>query len=123
MRSMRKMFAWLSRGVQSGLPCLALIVFFGMMSAQQVNAVADGLGTPATRAKNVIPGRFHMCDNEEVGKFVGKDRVAVLATIKKMNLRTLRVLDGNAPVNFEVVPDRLTLVLSDRGVVTRSFCR
>ncbi|MCX8505310.1 MAG: hypothetical protein ORN98_01675 [Alphaproteobacteria bacterium] len=85
-------------------------------------AASDFLGTPESRAKN-IPGNFQSCDNGDVKKFIGKDRKSVLSEVRKMNLRTLRVLDLTAPVNYEFVPDRLTLVISDQGVVTRSFCR
>lgn len=36
---------------------------------------------------------------------------------------SIRVLDGFAPVNYEVVPNRLTLVIRKDGVVSRAFCR
>ncbi|MCX8506613.1 MAG: hypothetical protein ORN98_08375, partial [Alphaproteobacteria bacterium] len=88
----------------------------------EVFAAADFLGTPETRAKN-NPGNFSNCDNADVKKFIGKDRKEVLAEVRKMNLRTLRVLDMTAPVNYEFVSDRLTLVVSDQGIVKRSFCR
>ena len=110
------------RGVRHGLPCLVFMICGAFVGASQAFAASDFLGTPETRAKN-IPGNFQACDNSDVKKFIGKDRKSVLSEVRKMNLRTLRILDLMAPVNYEFVPDRLTLVISDQGVVTRSFCR
>ena len=109
------------RGVFQRLPLFA-VCLLGVIYGKPVFAEADFLGTPETRSKNV-PGNFHPCDNNEVREFIGKDRAEVLKQLKTLNLRTIRVLDGMAPVNFEFVPDRLTLVLSERGKVTRAFCR
>jgi len=40
-----------------------------------------------------------------------------------MRLLAVRVLDRWTGVNYEVVPERLTLVVHDNGVVVRAFCR
>ncbi|MDI9348499.1 MAG: hypothetical protein QM537_00680 [Candidatus Symbiobacter sp.] len=123
----RRMMLVTGRGIRSGFPCLFVViglclVFVAASYAPPTYAGADFLGTPETRAKNV-PGNYHKCQNKEVANFVGQNKAKVLAQVKTMNFRTLRVLDGTAPVNYEFVPDRLTLVISQNGVVTRSFCR
>jgi hypothetical protein len=67
--------------------------------------------------------RFTPCRDQEVGRFVGQDKSVALSEMRTGRFRLFRLLSFDAPVNFEVEPDRLTLVVNDNGQVIRAFCR
>jgi len=54
---------------------------------------------------------------------VGLEREAAFKKVGEMRLMMVRVLHWRQPVNYEVVPERLTLVMSDTGQVVKAFCR
>ena len=63
------------------------------------------------------------CRDDRVGRTVGMTVQDALKDIKPLRLMAVRVLDRWTPVNYEVVPERLTMVVHDNGVVVRAFCR
>jgi hypothetical protein len=63
------------------------------------------------------------CRDDRVGQVVGMIVQDALKDIKPLRLMAVRVLDRWTPVNLEVVPERLTMVVHDNGVVVRAFCR
>ena len=68
--------------------------------------------------------RYGKCQDDKVAGLVGRLAPDALEQVRKMNLMAVRVLDRWTPVNLEVVPERLTLVVHDyQGVVVRAFCR
>jgi hypothetical protein len=67
--------------------------------------------------------RYGACQDAKVAGLVGRKVDDALAKVRAMNLMAVRVLDRWTVVNFEVVPERLTLVVHDNGVVVRAFCR
>jgi hypothetical protein len=96
------------------------------MAALLAVIVTAGLAGPAAGVHDAtlpFQFRFAPCRDEDVARFVGQPSTRVLAEVKSMNLRTHRLLHRHSPVNFEVVPERLTLVVDERAVVVRAFCR
>ncbi len=96
--------------------------------------LAGGAAPPPAAAPAAPPGpasesdpawafRFSPCVDAKVAPLVGQPKDAAIAKIKTMNLRAVRMLDPAAVVTYEVAPQRLTLVIDGRGVVTRAFCR
>lgn len=67
--------------------------------------------------------KFQKCRDEAVGKLVGMPREAALKRVRDMRLMQVRILDPGAPVNFEVMSERLTLVIGPDDVIWRAFCR
>ena len=67
--------------------------------------------------------RFRACQDDKVAGLVGRKIDDALARVRPMRLLAVRVLDRWTWVNFEVVPERLTMVVHDNGVVVRAFCR
>lgn len=67
--------------------------------------------------------RFAPCRDQEVGRFIGQDKSVALAEIRTARFRLFRLLSHQSLVNFEVEPDRLTLVVNDDGQIIRAFCR
>lgn len=67
--------------------------------------------------------RYQKCRDATVAKLVGLGREPAMKRVVAMRLMQVRVLDPGAPVSFEVVPERLTLVIGYEGVVQRAFCR
>jgi hypothetical protein len=67
--------------------------------------------------------RYNACQDGKVAGLVGRKLDDALAHVRPMRLIAVRVLDRWTMVNFEVVPERLTLVVHDNGVVVRAFCR
>ena len=87
---------------------------------------ASELATPEDRQPSFT--KTKPCYDSEVARYVGKNRREVLREIttlanQSIGFASLRVLDGFAPVNYEVVPNRLTLVIRKDGIVSRAFCR
>ena len=67
--------------------------------------------------------RYQPCQDDKVAGLVGRTVQDALKEVRGMRLMAVRVLDRWTPVNLEVVPERLTLVVHDNGVVVRAFCR
>jgi hypothetical protein len=67
--------------------------------------------------------RFRACQDAKVAGLVGRKLDDALAQVRPMRLLAVRVLDRWTQVNYEVVPERLTMVVHDNGVVVRAFCR
>ena len=67
--------------------------------------------------------RYNACRDDKVAGLVGRKLDDVLTTVRPMRLLAVRILDRWTWVNYEVVPERLTLVVHDNGVVVRAFCR
>jgi hypothetical protein len=67
--------------------------------------------------------RYGKCLDERVAGLVGRTVDDALKQVRPMRLVAVRVLDRWTGVNLEVVPERLTLVVHDNGVVVRAFCR
>lgn len=87
--------------------------------AQETHVPAEG--TPETRQD--FSFLHKKCDDRTVRRLVGQKRDKALAQVRQMKLSSVRILDFDAPVLFEVVPSRLTLVLTADGQVLRAFCR
>lgn len=66
---------------------------------------------------------YGKCTDGFVHRLVGMNKRRALATVDKMNLTSYRLLDPGEPVNFEVIPSRLTMVIGDNGIIQRAFCR
>jgi hypothetical protein len=67
--------------------------------------------------------KYRPCRNDQVAGLVGRRVDDALAKVRDMRLLAVRVLDRWTWVNYEVVPERLTMVVHDNGVVVRAFCR
>jgi hypothetical protein len=67
--------------------------------------------------------RYRPCRDAQVAGLVGRKIDDALAKVRPMRLLAVRVLDRWTWVNLEVVPERLTMVVHDNGVVVRAFCR
>jgi hypothetical protein len=67
--------------------------------------------------------RAGKCGNDRVAKLVGMRVDDALKDVRQMRLLAVRVLDRWTAVNLETVPERLTMVVHDNGVVVRAFCR
>lgn len=67
--------------------------------------------------------RFAPCLDAKVAPLVGLSREEALRKIRGMNLMQFRVLALESPVNYERVPERLTLIVTAAGKVHRAFCR
>jgi hypothetical protein len=67
--------------------------------------------------------RFAPCNDDKVAGLVGRRVDDALTQVRGMRLMAVRVLDRWTSVNYEVVPERLTMVVHDNGVVVRAFCR
>jgi hypothetical protein len=90
-----------------------------------------GLGVQAADAAPIHSGQrrpwasflYGECKDERVGRIVGMIVQDALADVRPLRLMAIRVLDRWTAVNLEVVPERLTMVVHDNGVVVRAFCR
>ncbi|MCX8501283.1 MAG: hypothetical protein ORO03_06285 [Alphaproteobacteria bacterium] len=108
---------------------LRLVLSLGLFLGCAVglsSLAATELATPEDRQPSFT--KTKECNDSEVADFVGRNRLQVLREISAMatqshGFASIRVLDGFAPVNYEVVPNRLTLVIRKDGVVSRAFCR
>ncbi len=67
--------------------------------------------------------RFNPCQDDKVAGLVGRRVDDAVRQARAMRLLAMRVLDRWTAVNLEVVPERLTMVVHDNGVVVRAFCR
>jgi hypothetical protein len=67
--------------------------------------------------------RHRACLDDKVADLAGRTVPDALARVRPMNLVAVRVLDRWTPVTLERVPERLTLVVHDNGVIVRAFCR
>lgn len=63
------------------------------------------------------------CLDAKVAALAGLPREEALAKVRKMNLMQVRVLAFESPVTYERVPERLTLIVTAAGKVSRAFCR
>ena len=89
------------------------------------------LGASAASAAEIDNGQrrpwagflYGECRDDRVGRIVGMRVQDALKDIKNLRLMAVRVLDRRHVVNYEVVPERLTMVVHDNGVVIRAFCR
>ena len=63
------------------------------------------------------------CLDAKVASLAGMPREAALAKVRTMNLMQVRVLALETPVTYERVPERLTLIVTAAGKVSRAFCR
>ncbi len=66
---------------------------------------------------------FRPCIDTSARLLVGMQREPALAKVRQMDLMQVRILHPQTIVNFESVPERLTLVIDDFGTVLRAFCR
>jgi hypothetical protein len=66
---------------------------------------------------------YGRCTDAGVRKLVGMTREKALLAVGRMNLSSYRLLDPKAPVNFEAIPSRLTMVVGTNDVIQRAFCR
>lgn len=78
---------------------------------------------PASESDRAWAFRYAACDDAKVAPLVGQPKEAAIAKVKTMNLRVVRMLYPTTVVTYEVVPQRLTLVIGNDGVVARAFCR
>ena len=90
--------------------------------------VLAGLLAPTARAteeqeRPAWDFKYRPCRDADVAGLVGRRLEDALEKVRAMRLMTVRVLDRWTWVNFEAVPERLTLVVHDNGVVVRAFCR
>jgi hypothetical protein len=67
--------------------------------------------------------KFQACRDKTMQTLVGLQREAAFKKVGEMRLMMVRVIHWRQPVNYEVVPERLTLVMSDTGQVVKAFCR
>ncbi len=67
--------------------------------------------------------RFAQCRDQEVGRYIGQDKSVALSDMRIGRFRLFRVLSHQSLVNYEVEPDRLTLVVNEDGQIIRAFCR
>ncbi len=63
------------------------------------------------------------CLDAKVASLAGMPREAALAKVRTMNLMQVRVIALETPVTYERVPERLTLIVTAAGRVSRAFCR
>ncbi len=63
------------------------------------------------------------CLDAKVASLAGMPREAALAKVRAMNLMQVRVIALETPVTYERVPERLTLIITAAGRVSRAFCR
>ena len=85
--------------------------------------IAGAAGATEEQSRPAWTFRYRPCRDEQVAGLVGRKLDDALAQVRPMRLLAVRVLDRWTMVNFEVVPERLTLVVHDNGVVVRAFCR
>lgn len=114
---------WIGRGLR---PRLFLIVISacwigGALAPESAFATGDIHPNRELITNPTI--RRSPCVDAKVAPLVGLDRVEALKRVRKMNLLALRILDPLSPVNYEVYPERLTLVIDPDGRVGRAFCR
>jgi hypothetical protein len=67
--------------------------------------------------------RFAACRDQDVGRYIGQDKSVALGEMRTAHFRAFRLVSYKSLVNYEVEPDRLTLVVNDDGQVIRAFCR
>lgn len=81
--------------------------------------------TPTEVGRTVRPTayRYAPCLDAKVAPLVGLSREDALKKVRGMNLMQFRVLALESPVNYERVPERLTLIVTAAGKVQRAFCR
>lgn len=81
--------------------------------------------TPTEVGRTVRPTayRYAPCLDAKVAPLVGLSREDALQKVRGMNLMQFRVLALESPVNYERVPERLTLIVTAAGKVQRAFCR
>lgn len=95
---------------------LAALVLLGLGRGAPARAEID-------EAERPWSFKFKPCQDDKVAGLVGRTVQDALKEVRGMRLMAVRVLDRWTPVNLEVVPERLTLVVHDNGVVVRAFCR
>jgi len=95
----------------------AAVLLLGLAAGSPVRA------EPVDEALQPWSFRYQPCVDDKVAGLVGRTVQDALKQVRGMHLMAVRVLDRWTPVNFEVVPERLTLVVHDNGVVVRAFCR
>jgi hypothetical protein len=88
----------------------------GLMLAGSANATDD-------QSRPYWTFLYRPCQDSKVAGLVGRKLDDALARVRPMRLLAVRVLDRWTWVNYEVVPERLTMVVHDNGVVVRAFCR
>ncbi len=81
--------------------------------------------TPTEIGRTMRPHafRFAPCLDAQVASLAGLPREAALQKVRGMNLMQVRVLALESPVSYERVPERLTLIVTAAGRVSRAFCR
>lgn len=67
--------------------------------------------------------RSKKCQDEPAAALVGMKLDDAMKTVRLQRLFAIRVLDRWTRVNLETVPERLTIVVHDNGVIVRAFCR
>ncbi|MDI9408559.1 MAG: hypothetical protein QM523_04875 [Candidatus Pacebacteria bacterium] len=103
-----------------------LILLIGVWLGCAAVVFAGEIATPEDRLPHF--SKTMDCVDSEVAHYVGKYRLPVLRELAAIanqghGYASIRVLDGRAPVNYEVVANRLTLVVGADGYITRAFCR
>jgi hypothetical protein len=86
-----------------------------LLTAGEAHAIND--------ASRPFAFRFAACRDQEVGRFIGQDKSVALGEMRTARFRAFRLLSYRSLVNYEVEPDRLTLVVNDDGQIIRAFCR
>lgn len=108
---------FLGRALAShGVRAVAIIVLALLGSADRAAATDD-------QTRPYWSFRFAPCNDDTVAGLVGRRVDDALTQVRGMRLMAVRVLDRWTAVNYEVVPERLTMVVHDNGVVVRAFCR
>lgn len=79
--------------------------------------------TDVGRTMRPLAFRFAPCLDTKVAPLAGLPRAEALAKVRAMNLMQVRVLALESPVSYERVPERLTLIVTAAGKVSRAFCR
>jgi hypothetical protein len=75
------------------------------------------------RSMSLLKDRFQPCQDKPMQTLVGLDRDKALKKVRDMKLMQVRLMHWRQPVTYEVLPQRLTLVLNDSGQVLRALCR
>lgn len=114
----RRRWIGISRGLR---PRLFLALLLALGAANPAGATGDIQPNRELYQSPTI--KRQPCIDAKVGKLVGVERVEALKRARKMNLLAIRILDPLSPVNYEVYPERLTLVIDPNGIVARAFCR
>ncbi|MEJ0070787.1 MAG: hypothetical protein WDO24_20950 [Pseudomonadota bacterium] len=97
--------------------------YFALLAGLLVAGLATEARAIEDQSRPAWTFRYRACQDAKVAGLVGRKLDDALARVRPMRLLAVRVLDRWTWVNYEVVPERLTMVVHDNGVVVRAFCR